>query len=213
MKPARFILSCKGNLTVQFLLGFMLILVFVMLFTLMSFTLAVSEITQYVTYAASRSLFLGDGTKGHQQNAARDKYENLISNPPLDKFFRPNMFQIAEPSELRPPDNFLGLNRRFPPTSGAPNLFYGVWTKFIPKVLELDTPWGSTEEDATFFETVVGSYLGREPSKTECEEFDKKRWEFILDIHGSIPEAANPYGDYNGYSDTGDLEAPSDNGC
>lgn len=203
MKPARFILSCKGNLTVQFLLGFILVLVFVMLFSLMSFTLSVSEITQYVTYAASRSLFLGDGTKGHQQNAAREKYENLIGNPPLDKFFRPDMFQIAEPSELRPPDNFLGLNRRFPSTGGTPNLFYGVWTKFIPKVLELNTPWGSTEEDAAFFETVVGSYLGREPSRDECEKFNRNRWQLILDVHNGIPEAANSSGTYGVFSDNG----------
>ncbi len=185
MNQKRFIFSCRGSLTVQFLLGFILILSFVMLFSVMTFTLAVTEVTQYITYAASRDLFLSHGSKGYQRQAAMEKYNDLVSSLHLNKFFKPDLFRITEASDLS--GEGLGLNRSFPPASGAPNLFYGVWTKFIPKVLEVDTIWGGTEENEAFFETTIGSYLGREPTITECEQFNNKRWELILDKHGSIP--------------------------
>ena len=60
-------LSCRGSLTVQFLLGFILILSFVMLFSAMTLTLAVSGVTQYMTYSASRVLFLSDGSQRQNQ--------------------------------------------------------------------------------------------------------------------------------------------------
>ena len=201
MDQKYFILSCKGSLTVQFLLGFILILSFVMLFTVMTFTLAVSEVTQYITYSASRALFLSHGSKAYQQKAAMDRYDALISSPHLSKFFQTNLFEITQASDLS--SEGLGLNRRFSVSSGEPNMFYGVWTKFIPKVLELDTLWGSTEEDAAFFETVVGSYLGREPTITECEQFNQKRWDFISDEHGGIPSAVDPSGHYKVFHDNG----------
>ncbi|MDE0518513.1 MAG: hypothetical protein OXH36_03010 [Bdellovibrionales bacterium] len=198
-----FYLSCRGSLTVQFLLGFILFLSFVMLFSVMTLTLAVSEITQYITYASSRKLFLGDGDKGLQQKSARKKYHSLVKdNQHLSKFFTGanKLFEIEETGgDLREGDG-LGLNSGFSRASGKPYLFYGVWTKFIPKVLEVDTLWGSTEEDAAFFETVVGSYLGREPTKVECEEFIEKRWEFIINKHistgGTFPANPDPANRY-----------------
>jgi hypothetical protein len=189
-----FIFSCKGSLTVQFLLGFILILSFVMLFSVMTFALAVSEVTQYITYAASRDLFLSHGSIGDQRAAAIDRYRALVESIHLKKFFQPDLFRITPASDLS--GEGLGLNRRFPVSSGEPNLFYGVWTKFIPKVLEVDTIWGGAEENEAFFETTIGSYLGREPTITECEQFNKKRWELISNKIGSIPSARDPAGAY-----------------
>ena len=204
-----FYLSCRGSLTVQFLLGFILILSFVLLFSAMTLTLTVSEITQYITYASSRTLFLGDGTKNIQQQNAREKYSYLVENQHLSKFFTGSnkLFEIEETGGDLMPGTGLGLNPQFSPSLEVPYLFYGVWTKFIPKILEVDTLWGSTEEEAAFFETVIGSYLGREPTKLECEEFIKKRWEFIATKQGSmIPSpVVDPSSSYT--------EDFGDNGC
>ena len=74
----------------------------------------------------------------------------------------------------------------------------------------MDALWGSTEEDAAFFETAIGSYLGRESTIDECAEFFKKRWEFIADEHGSIPSRQNPSSvDPKGFY----REGSDDNGC
>ena len=205
LKQEYFILSCKGSLTVQFLLGFILILSFVMLFSVMTFTLAVSEVTQYVTYAASRNLFLSHIYKTNQHQAAVDTYNALVSSLHLKKFFKPDLFRITEASDLSVEG--LGLNRDFPVSGGEPNLFYGVWTKFIPKVLEVDTIWGGAEENEDFFKTVIGSYLGREPSANECKTFEKNRWKLIKDKIGSISSAVDPAGSYQIFIH-GD-----DNGC
>ena len=67
IKSKRFISSSKGSLTVQFLLGFVLILSFMVIFGAMTLTLAVASITQYITYASSRALFLGFGNEFLQQ--------------------------------------------------------------------------------------------------------------------------------------------------
>lgn len=198
-----FIFSCKGSLTVQFLLGFILILSFVMLFSVMTFALAVSEVTQYITYAASRDLFLSHGSIAYQREAAEKRYKALVEeNIHLKKFFKPDLFRVTPSSDLSAEG--LGLNRRFPVSGGEPNLFYGVWTKFIPKVLEVDTIWGEAEENEAFFETTIGSYLGREPTITECEQFNNKRWELISDkISRCSVCAVDPATGYKAFHDNG----------
>lgn len=213
MLSAKHFLSCRGSLTVQFLLGFVLILIFVMLFSVMTFTLAVSEVTQYITYAASRALFLSSIDKDAQQAAANEKYDFLRRNPPFDKFFQADVIRIAE--ELSPGTG-LGLNRNFPVLGGDPNLFYGVWTQFVPKVLEVDTLWGSTEEEENFFETAVGSYLGRESTISECKKFIDERWNFIerrlseIGSDFSSIRMGNPVRSYNGQKGKDNFY---DNGC
>ncbi len=203
------VLSQSGSLTVQFLLGFVLCLCFVMLFSVMTLTLAVSEITQYITYSASRTLFLGDGTKDLQQKGAMEKYGHLATTPPFNKLFQgtSRFFEIADQGDLSREGHPSGvaLNyRRFPESSQVPHLFYGVWTKFIPKVMQIRLPlWGEVKEDSSFFETAVGSYLGREPSGEECKQFIDKRWEFISSKLGGIPSGIDPAGFYEKFYDNG----------
>ena len=201
------ILSCRGSITVEFLLGFILILSFVMLFSVMTLTLAVSEITQYITYAASRALFLSDGRRDLQIKSAKDKYKELSTSQHFDKLFKPGLFKIKAHDALAKENGF-GYNGKFGFASDVPYLFYGVWTDFTPKVLEVDTLWGGTEEDEAFFKTSIGSYLGRESTLKECENFVKKRWERISREHGSIPSAVNPAVFYNN-----NYSSYLDNGC
>ena len=193
--------SSKGSLTIQFMLGFVLVMCFILIFLNITLTLVASEITQYITYAASRSLFLGHGDEQAQERSAREKYLELTNKSHIKKFLGGGrVFEIA--SDLGP-DN-LGINTSFSVSSinVKPNLFYGVWTDFTPKMLDVETPWGSVDEEDAFFKTVIGSYLGREPSHTECLEFFEKRWEFIRSIHGSGPNHLSP-----------GLIPTADNGC
>ncbi len=167
----------RGSLTVQFLLGFILILSFVMLFATMTLTLAVSEITQYITYSASRALFLSAENEVKQKESAQAKYNELTAEPAFQELFKDTMFKINKPGQM-------GLNNDGPEgfsvNSGSPNLFYGVWTEFTPKVLMVDSLWGSTEKDEGKLKTNIGSYLGREPTVDECKNFNDKRWQLDL---------------------------------
>lgn len=194
IKKKRFIFSSKGSLTVQFLLGFVLILSFMVIFGAMTLTLAVASITQYITYASSRSLFLGFGNEALQKQNAQEKFDLLKSQLVRSD----GLIDISQKD--------IGLNRAFSPGGGKPNLFYGVWTEFLPKILKVETLWGNTtDENVDIFKTVVGSYLGREPSGEECDAFNKRRWEFIKRIHGDIGYAQAPLPYTSGFD--------CDNGC
>ena len=186
-KKTSFVFSSRGSLTVQFLLGFVLSLSFMVIFGAVTFTLAITSITQYITYASSRSLFLSSGSFGVQKENAENKWREL-----KDKLVKSDgLIDISQVSLSRGEY----LNRSF--GSAQPNLFYGVWTKFLPKILKVETLWGNTTDDSVdFFETVVGSYLGREPSLDECNSFNKKRWDHIRTLHsrsgGSVGNASFP---------------------
>lgn len=174
-------LSNRGSLTVQFVFGFALVWGFIALFSVMVFTLAMSSITQYITFASARALFLGTKDFEKQKTAAGEKYDKVkdkFMNGNKLKLFSPDVIEINRKEELG-----LGLNPAF--NASKPNLFYGVWTTFSPKVLTVKTFFGDTEEDNTFFATDIGSYLGREPTIAECKSFDKGRWLEIKRLHGN----------------------------
>lgn len=138
--------SSRGSLTIQFMLGFVLVMCFILIFLNITLTLVASEITQYITYAASRSLFLSHGDENAQIGSAKDKYKELMGKPHIKKFLGGGkVFEIA--SDLGP-DN-LGINTSFsvPSINEEPNLFYGVWTDFTPKMLDVETPFGSVDEE------------------------------------------------------------------
>lgn len=195
------VLSCRGSLTVQFLLGFVLILTFIMLFASITLTLTTSEITQYITYTTSRHLFLSSGDINLQEEAANDKYLSLRNHAHLKKLFSKKLFIIKNNLEF---DNGLGINKRFQTNTDIPNLFYGAWTDFTPKILEVDTLWGSTEEKQSFFKTTIGSYLGREPSIQECQNFVQKRWDLIRQKHQSYGgQYISPHSKYKVFMDNG----------
>ncbi len=175
--------SSKGSLTVQFVLGFALVWGFIALFAVMCFTLAVSSITQYITFASAHALFLGDGDLTAQKDAAFETYKDLknkFRNQEGAGIFSPDVIDIYQEQELL--DMGLGLNTAFQVTK--PNLFYGAWTKFVPKVLKINTFFGDSGKDDNFFKTTIGSYLGREPTMEECDLFfDQERSKKIYEYH------------------------------
>ena len=210
------VLGCEGGLTVQFLLGFVLILSFMSLFFMMTLTLAVSEIIQYITFASSRQLFLSNVNEAAQKQLARDKYEKLTTEKFKFDFNSNTLMKITSPDEMElNGNNHIGLNNDFKNVvqnqQHKANLFYGVWANFTPKILSVNTLWGSTKPDDDpniYFKTTIGSYLGREPTKKECEEFNNERWNKINRLHnntGNLRPSSFPSSSDDGLQ--------SDNGC
>ena len=144
--------------------------------------------------------FLAHGNEDRQEAEARDKYGELLNKPHIKKFLGGGkVFEIASPSNLD-----IGYNGDFA-VSGIgkqPYLFYGVWTDFTPKMLDVETPFGSVDKEDSWFKTRIGSYLGREPSWEECVNFFEQRWEFIKHLHGGGPGFVPPA-----------LVPQADNGC
>ena len=119
----------RGSLTVQFLLGFVLILSMISVFFMMTLTLAVSEIVQYITYSSSRQLFLGNTDPTEQATKATSKYEALTTNKFKFKFTDNALIKITKPGDMIFNNNqHIGLNERDFPTvlpPEGPHLFTG----------------------------------------------------------------------------------------
>ena len=222
-KPRSFYLlrSQKGSLTVQFIFAFMLVFGFIIGFFYLSLTLVIGELVQYATYSSSRYLSLSHQDLHKQQLESQAKYNQLLFEGGIFKSgFFGNIDADDKPFNLQKPSG-IGLNSVLPSIPGmykGRNLFYGVWTKFQPKGLSLKVPfWGESVQGAQhdWFESVIGSYLGREPSQKECEDFAVDRWKMIKEvISPSLPGG--------GYSGTGNsiyytykemVVKQYDNGC
>ena len=198
---AKSALSKKGSLTVQFLLAFILCISFVFFFAVISLTLATASITQYITYASARQLFLGHADKEAQDFVAKEKYRGLRN----DTF--PGLFNVtggsssvlfAVASDLttngscvandQSAEGMLGSRGNLTSQNTA-NHFYGVCTGFEPKIFKLNLPFGG---QTTSFQTTIGSYLGREPSQRECTDFNNHLIQAIVnnpDIRHSIQDS------------------------
>lgn len=174
------LLSQKGSLAVQFLFGWVLAMGFVAVFAALTLTLSIAEVVQYITYASSHSLMLGQSNPNKQEESAVYKYSMLTKTSEFCTFFKhcnPNgMFSIN-------PDPQLGINPVFNPQANYPYLFMGVWTSFKADILDINIPFfGSTSEGAgsnNLFSSSIGSYLGKEPTVEECQSFDEKRLGWI----------------------------------
>ena len=200
--PLHLLCNQKGSLTIQFIFSFMLVFGFIFGFFYLSLTLVVGELVQYATYSSSRYLSLSHETVVMQKDVSQLKYRSLLFAPAGSGgifkagFFGPlgadKPFNLQEISSK-------GINPELPGVQlDDRRLSYGVWTKFQPKGLSLKIPfWGDSAQDAQhgWFDSVIGSYLGREPSQKECTDFAKDRWQMIKQkIHPSPPGGFNGSG-------------------
>ncbi len=215
--------SQKGSLTVQFIFAFMLVFGFIICFFYLSLTLVVGELVQYATYSSSRYLSLSHERVEEQRSASQIKYNTLLFGGGI---FKSGFFGAIDADDK--PFNLqrniqnsagLGLNSALPGMQMGRNLFYGVWTEFQPKGLSLKVPfWGDSVQgsEPNLFDSVIGSYLGREPSQQECENFAKDRWRMIKRVISSSPSPPGGYsgsGSSNDYTYSGTAVKQYDNGC
>ena len=206
--PLKRLAGNKGSLAVQFIFSFMLVFGFMVGFFYLSLTLVVGELVQYGVYSSSRYLFLAHKTAKEQENQAKQKYEKLLFNRQEQGIFKFRFFgaiTAQKPFNLkRQPGvglNDTGMNF---PVHPLRNLFYGVWTEYQPKGLELKVPfWGDSVKGAQpgLFDSVISSYLGREPSQEECKKFTEERWAAIKKL--TRPNFPIPQNSYNSVFDNG----------
>lgn len=192
----------RGLITVDFLFALVLILGFASLMFVLSFSLSVASITQYITFASARNYFAGHLDQNLQQARGKAKYEELINNPTFKPLYSNGWYlvdaepQIGDHVQLKP-EYAAAVSDRF-------NKFWGVGTSFTAKVLDFRIPFfGSTNPDGDGsgegFKTYIGSYLGREPTAAECIEFTAARWAAIRNLAVSGGAAYSSGTSGNGY--------------
>lgn len=198
----------RGMISVDFIFAFVLVLGFSAILFALSLTLTVAEVTQYITFASARNYFSAHVSPGQQEALAQVKYRQLLDHPVFTKLFSGNWFQVDNAPLL---GDMTKQGPQYQPTSG--NLFIGAGTVFTARMLEFEIPfYGSTnpggDGSGSGFNTFIGSYLGREVSTFECNQFVSQRWKQILAL--PAPSGVAPYTSFtneNGYY------AYDDNGC
>lgn len=152
----------KGFISVDFMFTFVAVILLTLFLVMLTVSLCLMEVTQYITYAAAREYFVSHQSRDAQQSKSIARFNELNS-----RFFPPSISPSWFSIEKFP--DFILQNPN--ETARDRYLFIGLRAKFISKVLKINSPlFGSGDDD---FEAELGSYLGREVSTEECQSFFK----------------------------------------
>ncbi len=183
----------RGFITIDFLFAMVLILGFSMLMFVLTFTLSLASVTQYVTFASARNYEAAHLDQTMQEERAVKKYVELINNPVFKPLYNNGWFAVDPQPNV---GDHTQLIPEFEAAADGVNKFWGAGTNFTAMVLDFQIPFfGSTapEGDGTGkgFTAYMGSYLGREPTSEECLQFTAKRWEKIRGLGSSYSTASS----------------------
>lgn len=178
----------KGIITVSFLLVLIIILFFILSFFGLAMTFAHVSVSQYMSYSTARKYSLAGKGQDEQRQEAQEYYQNLRS-----LFFKPTAYAgdsgdwFIIPTSLET-DNIGDMPNHFPDDGlGDRYLFHGAGFQFDTFVLEFQIPF-LIENKSPSIPYGIFSFLGREPSDSECsEEFNKKRGDKIEERYGHLP--------------------------
>lgn len=191
----------KGVLTIDFVFSFTLILGFFSMFYMLTYTLMVSSVAQYITFASARVFFAGNIDVQSQTSLAEKKFDYLVNDTYFSAFFNGPFeltnFEVREFDEYSVRDSFR-------------QKFIGSQVQFESKILDFNVPFlGSTssELEGDGFKAQLGSYLYREPTSKECMDFNEERARAILDLSSKF-RTAEGFG-FN----PDDTLVMADNGC
>jgi hypothetical protein len=197
----------RGLMTIDFMFSMVLILGLSSLLFVLTFTLSIASVTQYVTFAAARNYVVAHLDQTTQETRAVAKYKELISNPVFRPLYNNGWYKVdAEPNV----GDHTKIIPEYDQAAGDVNKFWGVGTSFTAAVLEFKIPfYGSTQPDGDGsgdgFKTYMGSYLGREPTTEECLQFTAARWTAIrnLTVSGGAAYSTAGSGGYFPMTDDG----------
>lgn len=175
----------KGILTIDFIFSFAMVIGFFQLFYVITYTLMVAHVTQYMTFASARLYFAGHIDEQSQRELAEKKYNDLLTNSQVSSFFRSAFtlsdFEARDFNEIDTPQSWR-------------QKFIGVRVGFRSNVLDFNVPFlGRTSEglEGNGFTSVIGSFLYREPTSTECFQFIEDRARAILQLNPKYNRATS----------------------
>lgn len=188
----------RGALTLDFVFALIVVGGISIVLLSLSFTLFVSQIGQYVAFATSRVYFAGHISKEKQTELAEQKFQQLMRDPNIRRFFGKGWFDLTYEKS----DDFANEYS----SESEKDVFIGTRLNFKASILNTPIPVIGSGDNEGAFSTKLTSFLGREPSDQECWDFIKERWNLIQAL---VPEAAN-LGQQGG---AGDYVPLTDNGC
>lgn len=202
----------QGLLSVEFIFGFFVVFGIMTLLLRLSYTFAVVEVTQYIMFSTSRAYSAAHFSEEKQLEVAQAKYEALaLKHPDFSTIYGRGWYTIpedpvighfAQGAKTRPVGPDFGENSSY---EGGVAPFIGARIEFQAPVLTYNVPFlGSTTEDDQAFSAGIASFLIREPSMAECQEFMARRIDVIKNL-GKFSSLANV--------NAGAYVPMEDNGC
>ena len=197
----------KGFITADYLFALVMVLGFTVVMFSMAIALVGAEVTQYMTFSAARAYLPAHKNYDTQRALGKQKFDSLAVSKAFRTLFNGNWFEKTNVS--------VGSHKSgdtlytFEDGGDADKYsFYGASSSFTAKILNFNVPLlGSTTsegpENNDRFNMTIGSYLGREPSQTDCNAHMSGRWQAIRNLNGGN-YSTNTSGDgYYGMADNG----------
>jgi hypothetical protein len=174
----------------------------------MSYTLAVVEVTQYVSFATARAGMAGNKSADEQEKKARAKYTQLITGKgAVGTLYGTAWFTAGSPDKLDvrqgPTGNGAMFSDDLAGGNDRRNWFMGVSVPLTVGILKFNLPLiGDTAPDSdNGLETSLNAMLIRDPSEKECKDFMEQRRQALK----QLPSGAQFYepASYIGLEDNG----------
>jgi len=186
----------SGFISLDFIFGTLIFGIFVSVFIGIAMMFSVVEVVQYATFSSARSYSLAHLDTQAQQNLGETKFGALTSTGILRALLTNGWFELGS-LELGDFNNELASDDDL---SSDAAVFVGARVDFNAPILFKRYPlMGQTGEDRDSFLAKVQSFLGREPTQDECNQFNQER---INAIESQYPDT-----DPSAYS------IQADNGC
>lgn len=182
----------------------------VLLFSI-SYSLAVVEVTQYVSFSTARSHLASNKNPTEQAGKARKKYDSLVSSKnAVGSLYQNGWFEVGKSDAVDIRGGQTADGRKFSDDLGGGadspdrNWFMGVSVPLTIALMKFNFPFlGSTAPDQDDgFPTKLNTMLIRESSEKECKDFMESRRQAL----GSLPSATT-------YYDPAAYFPMEDNGC
>ena len=199
----------RGVIVADFVFSIVLAAGLGMILFAMSYTLAVVEVTQYISFSVARAGMAGHKTALEQENKARAKYTQLTtSKGAIGSLYATSWFQLGSRDKLDVRQGPTGNGEMFDQdlAGGADkrNWFIGVSIPLTVGLLKMKLPLiGDTapdEDDGP--QTALNTMLIRDPSEKECKDFYEQRRSALK----NLPAGRQFY-------QTGSYVPLEDNGC
>ena len=176
----------KGSISIDFILSFTVMCILILYFLMVSLTLTYIEISQYITFQTSRVFSIGHKDENTHRDKATEIHNHLVGRfqlsstggDPSEKWFLLHRLSLG----LSDKEEFF--------RDVGPDLFFGAESQFISRAMGLGIPFlGDTLDQAGTddgkFIVNLGSYLGREPSRAECINFQTEITTKIRELTGT----------------------------
>jgi hypothetical protein len=191
----------RGFITVDFLIAIVVVMGFTTLLMVISLTLSVASVVQYITFAAARNYTVAHLDQATQEELGQKKYQELVSNPVFRPFFTNGWYSLSAEATI---GDHTKIFPEYEDIAKGVNQFWGVGTDFKAKILDRKVAYvGATDPEGdgsgSSFKAYIASYLGREPSADECIQFTKGRWDAIRNLPASGGASYSSGTSANGY--------------